>query len=168
LADPNFDRTVVFMLEHTPDGAVGVVLNRPSDEPLPEEIERWTDWLTDPAFLFLGGPVELDAFIALARVTGAGAEQWTAVVGDLASIDLASDPGIAAGGVGALRVFRGYSGWGAMQLDDELREGTWMVFPSAPDDVFDPHPEGLWRAVVRRQGGRTAWIANAPDDLSSN
>ena len=68
----------------------------------------------------------------------------------------------------ALRVFRGYSGWGPGQLDSELVEGAWMVFPAEPDDVFCANPDDLWRTVVRRQGGKVAWLANAPDDLSSN
>jgi len=65
-------------------------------------------------------------------------------------------------------VFRGYSGWGPEQLDDELAEGTWMVLPAELSDVFSPSPAALWRAVLRRQGGRLAWVANAPDDLSAN
>ena len=68
----------------------------------------------------------------------------------------------------ALRVFRGYSGWGPGQLDSELVEGAWMVFAAESGDVFSPDPDDLWRAVVRRQGGKVAWLANAPDDLSSN
>ena len=168
LADPNFDRTVVYMLEHTPDGAVGVVLNRPTEESTPDEIDRWGAWLTAPSVLFYGGPVEPDALIALGRMHSDIDDGWTRVVGDLGSVDLTGDPGILAAGVTAMRVFRGYSGWGPMQLDDELGEGTWMVFAAESGDVFASDPAALWREVVRRQGGRTAWLANAPDDLSTN
>lgn len=179
LADPNFDRTVVFMLEHTDDGAVGVVINRPTPFPLPEGVERWEDRLDGPSTLFEGGPVELDALIALARRQGTPEPivnpdeddedtGWSIVVGDIGSVDLAMDPAIAGAGVTHLRVFRGYSGWGPQQLDGELSEGAWMVLPAESDDVFTTDPEDLWRAVIRRQGGRIAWVANAPDDLSSN
>ncbi|MFM2079047.1 MAG: hypothetical protein RJA49_2937 [Actinomycetota bacterium] len=168
LADPNFDRTVVYMLEHTDDGAVGVVLNRPSEENLPDGIARWEDLLSRPAVLFEGGPVEIDALIALGRVDQPDDEVWSPVVGDLGSIDLALDPGLVAVGVQQLRVFRGYSGWGPQQLDGELAEGAWMVLPSETGDVFAEQPEELWRTVIRRQGGRVAWVANAPDDLSLN
>jgi putative transcriptional regulator len=65
-------------------------------------------------------------------------------------------------------VFQGYSGWAPGQLDAELSVGAWMVLPAEPADVFGPSPETLWRDVLRRQGGRTAWLANAPDDLSAN
>ncbi len=168
LADPNFDRTVVYMLEHTADGAVGVVLNRPSEDTTPEALSRWEEWLTPPSVLFDGGPVEIDALIALARLTGPAEDAWSPVVGDLGSVDLAHDPVLIADHVERLRVFRGYSGWGPMQLDDELADGAWMVLPAETDDVFDADPDGLWRAVLRRQGGRIAWVANAPDDLSTN
>lgn len=189
LADPNFDRTVVFVLEHTDDGAVGVVLNRPTPFPLPDGVARWEDLLTTPATLFEGGPVELDALIALARVEPGTAsaiaraaadddrlddaededdEGWSAVVGDIGSVDLSTDPALVRVPIHGLRVFRGYSGWGPQQLDGELAEGAWMVLPAEDGDVFSTEPDELWRTVIRRQGGRLAWVANAPDDLSLN
>lgn len=168
LVDPNFDRTVVYMLEHNDEGAVGVVLNRPTTDLLPDPIDRWDEHLSPPAVLFEGGPVEPEALIALARLDRPDDDAWTSVVGDLGSIDLAVDPALVAGPVRQLRVFRGYSGWGPQQLDGELGDGAWMVLPSEHDDVFTTQPADLWRAVIRRQGGRIAWLANAPDDLSSN
>ena len=168
LTDPNFDRTVVYMLEHTSDGAVGVVLNRPTDEDAPGELHAWTDHMSPPATLFHGGPVDESALIALARLTGAVDGSWSQVAEGLGSIDLMLDPYEVAQGVQALRVFRGYSGWGAQQLDDELGEGAWMVLEAELSDVFCALPADLWRVVLRRQGGHLAWVANAPDDLSSN
>ena len=168
LTDPNFDRSVVYVLEHTPDGAVGVVLNRPLDEDPPGELMTWTPLMSHPATLFAGGPVDEGALIALARLEGPVDGAWSQVTDGLGSIDLMLDPSEVADDVLALRVFRGYSGWGAGQLDVELVEGAWMVFPAELGDVFSPDPEDLWRAVVRRQGGKVAWLANAPDDLSAN
>src|SRR4029079_16642795 len=63
LADPNFDRTVVYVLEHNEDGALGVVLNRPLDDELVEGLDSWNDLLTPPSVLFEGGPVEPNALI---------------------------------------------------------------------------------------------------------
>ena len=168
LTDPNFDRTVVYMLEHTADGAVGVVLNRPLHEPAPDELQPWLEYMSPPVTLFGGGPVDDEALIALARLTGAVDSSWSEVAEGLGSIDLMLNPYEVAQGVLALRVFRGYSGWGAMQLDGELAEGAWMVLPAETGDVFSPEPADLWRTVLRRQGGRLAWVANAPDDLSAN
>ncbi len=168
LTDPNFDRTVVYVLEHTADGAVGVVLNRPTDEDAPGELYAWTDHMSPPATLFNGGPVDASALIALARLTGAVDGSWSQITEGLGSIDLMLDPYEVAQGVHALRVFRGYSGWGAQQLDEELGEGAWMVLDAELTDVFSTSPADLWRTVLRRQGGRLAWVANAPDDLSAN
>ena len=168
LDDPNFDRTVVYMLEHTNDGAVGVVLNRPQDSGIPEALDRWEPFLSPPSQLFGGGPVELDALIALARLDTPADDAWSPVVGDLGSVDLGADPVLVADRVEQLRVFRGYSGWGPFQLDEELSEGAWIVLPAAHDDVFSAAPDDLWRTVLRRQGGRLAWAADAPDDLSAN
>ncbi len=168
LTDPNFDRTVIYVLEHTADGAVGVVLNRPLAERAPEELHAWAEHISAPGTLFAGGPVDEEALIALARLQGAVEGSWSQVAESLGSIDLMLDPLDVAQSVLALRVFRGYSGWGAMQLDRELAEGAWMVLPAELTDVFCSDPTDLWRIVLRRQGGRLAWVANAPDDLSAN
>ncbi|MFM7687639.1 MAG: YqgE/AlgH family protein [Actinomycetota bacterium] len=167
LADPNFDRTVVYVIEHGDDGAVGVVVNRPLPETLPEPVERWNDELSAPGLVFEGGPVETEALIALAEVHGES-EAWTLVDDTLASLDLSLDPATAAAGVLRLRVFRGYSGWAPGQLDEELDQDAWIVLPATLDDVFTAGPGELWRSVLQRQGGRLAWLAKAPDDLSAN
>ena len=84
------------------------------------------------------------------------------------SIDLSHSPYAIEPTITHLRVFRGYSGWGPMQLDAELGQDAWIVVPAEPDDLFNPSPEGLWRDVLARQGGRTALLAKAPDDLELN
>ncbi|HZY07442.1 MAG TPA: YqgE/AlgH family protein, partial [Ilumatobacteraceae bacterium] len=81
---------------------------------------------------------------------------------------LGRDPIDVADEVGRVRLFRGYAGWAAGQLDGEIAAGAWMVFDALRDDVFHPDPEDLWRLVLRRQRGRVSWLANAPDDLSMN
>ena len=171
LEDPNFDRTVVFVIEHQADGALGVVINRPSEEDLHEPLDRWEDLQAAPGHVFLGGPVEPDALIALAlsrRTPGTDDEDLTPISGRIVSADLTSDPAVVAGRLEAVRVFRGYAGWGPGQLEGELDAGAWLVLDARPDDVFAAAPGELWRTVLRRQGGRLAWLADAPDDLSSN
>ena len=170
LDDPNFDRTVVYIVEHHDDGALGVVLNRPLEEELEEPLERWVDVQSAPSVLFNGGPVETNALIALARTRGDvdDAEHLAPVVGDIASADLAVDPAIVRGTIRELRVFRGYSGWGPGQLEGEIEAGAWLVLDTEPDDLFSPEPAELWRTVLRRQPGRLAWLATAPDDLTTN
>jgi putative transcriptional regulator len=172
LADPNFDRTVVLVLEHHDSGALGVVINRPSDEMLTGALDRWQDLLAPPRTVFAGGPVELEAMLALAvgdtTPDESLSEHLSQVAPAILSVDLASDPALLAGVVSDLRVFRGYAGWGPTQLDDEIDEGAWLVLDADPSDLTNPDPERLWRSILRRQSGRLAWLANAPDDLSAN
>jgi putative transcriptional regulator len=171
LEDPNFDRTVIYVLEHHGEGALGVVLNRPTDEALGEPLERWTDLLSEPATVFEGGPVELDALIALAlahQPLEGPTDELSPVAGRVASADLSTDPAFVAGSVSQVRIFRGYAGWGPGQLDGEIEAGAWLVVDAEHDDVFAVAPGALWRTVLRRQGGRVAWLAEAPDDLSAN
>lgn len=168
LEDPNFDRTVVYMLDHHVGGAIGVVLNQASDEDDIDGLESWFGRLSPPATVFIGGPVEHDALIGLAMGEGRIDEAWGELTSDVGTVDLALDPDLVASRITRLRIFRGYAGWGAGQLDAEIELGAWMVFDAQVDDVFTDAPDQLWRRVLRRQGGRLAWIADAPDDLSAN
>lgn len=171
LEDPNFDRTVVYMLEHHDQGALGVIINRPIGEELGEPLDRWTDLQPSPGSVFQGGPVEPDALIALAltkQPLNEATEDLAPVSGTIASADLTADPIFVAASVNAVRVFRGYAGWGPGQLESEIEAGAWLVLDAVPDDVFATEPDALWRSVLRRQGGRLAWLADAPDDLSMN
>jgi putative transcriptional regulator len=178
LEDPNFDRTVIYVLEHHDEGALGLVLNRPSLEELGDALRPWSEMQTDPSLVFVGGPVEPDALIAIARVReplvepldedDANERHLAPLTGDLASADLAADPLDVAGSISALRVFRGYAGWGPGQLDGEIEAGAWLVLDPEPSDLFTNDPDDLWRDVLRRQPGRLSWLAGAPDDLSAN
>jgi putative transcriptional regulator len=176
LLDPNFHRTVVALLEHGDEGALGVVLDRPTDAPLGEILPRWGDLAVAPGVVFLGGPVQTDGMIGLARCVvdvdpdhdhddPPGLQRlWPGV----ATVDLDADPADLAGRVTGLRAFVGYAGWGAGQLEGEIAEGAWFVLDAAPGDLWTARPRALWRAVLRRQPGRVAQFANAPDDASSN
>jgi putative transcriptional regulator len=168
LVDPNFDRTVVLLLEHGDAGAVGVVLNRPSETRVAEALPGWEYLAAEPSNLFVGGPVAEDAAIALgaARRPDAGVG-WLPVVAEVGTIDLHCDPDDVYADIAAVRIFAGYSGWGPGQLEEELANHAWVVIPSEADDVMGP-PEDLWRRVLLRQGGTTAWLANAPVDPSVN
>ena len=171
LEDPNFDRAVIYVLEHHDEGALGLVLNRPSIEELVEPLHAWADLQSDPSLVFSGGPVEPDALIALARTSSPvdePGEYLAPVNGEIASADLAADPLLVDADITALRVFRGYSGWGPGQLEGEIEAGAWLILDTEPDDVFTPSPDELWRTVLRRQRGRLAWLADAPDDLAAN
>lgn len=168
LADPNFARAVVLVLEHGSEGALGVILNRPSDLPVREALPAWSGVAAAPGCLFVGGPVQADGVIGLGRgVAEHVSDGFAPVFADLGTLDLETDPA-ALGADLEVRVFAGYAGWSSGQLEGELAAGGWLVVDRLPGDVFSSDPANLWRAVLRRQGGRLAIFALAPDDPSTN
>lgn len=169
LTDPSFDRTVVYVVEHRTDGALGLVLNRPTDEPIGPPLDQWIGLLGSHAVAFEGGPVEQNGLLALGTFVASGTEPTAIGPAErITSVDLAADPTSLAGELRALRIFRGFAGWGPGQLDAELAQGAWIVVDAEPDDVVGADPQALWRSVLRRQHGRLAWLADAPDDLERN
>ena len=170
LADPNFSRTVVLVLEHNDDGALGVVLNRPGgldvDEPLPE----WAGLAAPPAAVFVGGPVASGTVIALAagNETDDEPDGWVRLFEGLGAVDVGREPTEVRPAIEAVRVFSGYAGWAPGQLDGEVDAGGWFVVASLPGDVFTDDPEHLWSEVLRRQSGRVRIFAGCPSDPSTN
>ena len=142
LADPNFFRSVVFVIEHTDEGAVGLVLNQPTDALLTDALPDWADVAAPPAVAFVGGPVQQhDAVIGLARVGRVeDSDAWQPLLGRVGTVDLARTPADVRGDLEAVRVFAGYSGWGPGQLDDELEREGWFVVDALPGDLLTPDP----------------------------
>ncbi|MDQ1468036.1 MAG: putative transcriptional regulator [Actinomycetota bacterium] len=168
LVDPNFDRSVVLLLEHGEDGALGIILNRPSDTALATVLPEWHEHATAPGVVFSGGPVAPEAVIALARGGSDGTEGWVSVLGEVGTVDIGRDPAEIGSQLDALRVFVGYSGWSPGQLEFELEQEAWFVVATESGDPFSPHPDQLWRDVLRRQRGRVAMFANYPEDPETN
>jgi putative transcriptional regulator len=169
LVDPNFDRTVVLMLEHGDEGALGLVLNRPSDTDLADAVPDWSPLASQPAVVFVGGPVSPDAVIALARSDIADERDgWVPIGAGFGTVDLARSPEDIEVVIEGVRVFLGYAGWAPGQLEEELEQGAWIAVDFALDDAFGNAPNDLWKRVLRRQGGRLAMFANAPGDPTSN
>ncbi len=174
LGDPNFRRTVVLVVEHEPEqGTLGVVLNRPTKVPVGQVLEPWTELATDPSVVFTGGPVSPTSALALAHVPGTDEPVgWHPLEGPavarLGLIDLDAPPGLLAAAIVSLRVYTGYAGWSAGQLQAEIQEGAWYVLPAEPSDAFCAEPGQLWPAVLRRQGGELAYVATYPDDPGLN
>ncbi len=172
LADPNFDRAVVLLLDHDEEGSLGVVLNRPTPVDVGDILEGWADYAGEPGVVFQGGPVSLDSALGVAVIPGGSAERaplgWRRVHGAIGLVDLEAPPELLAAALGSLRIFAGYAGWGPGQLEDELTEGAWYVVESEPGDVSSPAPERLWREVLRRQRNELAMVATYPDDPSLN
>ncbi|MCO1660334.1 YqgE/AlgH family protein [Pseudonocardia sp. S2-4] len=168
LLDPNFRRTVVYLIEHRAQGSLGVVLNRPSEVTVRDVLPAWAPLSSAPPSVFVGGPVEGESAICLAAVrTGhdpAAMDGLIAVRGPVAQVDLDRDPVVLAPVLRGLRVFAGYAGWDAGQLAGEIRRGDWYVVPALPDDVFTRRESGLWGHVLRRQGIPLSLLATYPLD----
>jgi putative transcriptional regulator len=169
LGDGNFDRTVVLLLEHGDDGALGLVLNRPSGLAVGEPLPEWRAYAPEPEVVFIGGPVSRSSVIALARLDGdPPAGTWEQVLGEVGVLDLTADPEDLAAGLGAVRVYAGYAGWAPGQLEEEIGTGAWYVVTAETDDVFTGAPERLWRTVLARQPGDMARAALVPEDPRVN
>ena len=171
LLDPNFVHTVVLMIEHNADGALGVVLNRPTGTPLADLLPAWGDLAVLPGFVHVGGPVQPDGMIGLALLGTVDpvdipgvSELWPGV----GTLDLDAPPPGGSGWVRGVRCFAGYAGWGPDQLEGEIRGGSWFVVDRSPDDLWTPEPDRLWTRVLKRQGPELARFAHAPVDPSTN
>lgn len=170
LLDPNFVDAVVLLLDVNDEGALGVVLNRPSALPVAEVLGDWGDVVEEPEVLFQGGPVSTDGALAVALASPGvqGAVGFRVVADRLGLLDLDTPAELVVGTVERLRIFAGYAGWGAGQLQEEIEEGSWYVVPGHPDDVFRLDTRDLWRDVMRRQPGDLAMHANRPADPELN
>ena len=169
LLDANFAGTVVLLLDVDDEGALGVVLNRPSPVAVSAVLGEWGELVSEPEVLFEGGPVGTDGALAVALVrAGTTSQRFRRVTGSLALVDLDAPVETVAGGVDDLRVFAGYAGWGAQQLRDEIAEGSWFVVAAEPRDVFGAEVDDLWREVLRRQPGELAWRSTQPADPGQN
>lgn len=172
LADPNFRRTVVYVLEHRGHGTLGVILNRPSEVALGDVLPIWGPHATEPASVFVGGPVEQRAALCLAALRGGqDVDSVTGLVGvrgPVALVDLDSDPEVLMPRLRGLRVFVGYAGWDSGQLAGEIGRGDWIVLPALPGDVLFPEGVDLWSEVLRRQGVPLALLATHPGDVEVN
>lgn len=165
LGDPNFERTVVLLLEHGPEGALGVVINRPSPIPVADLLPAWTRFVVAPEVLFQGGPVQPDGVLALAEAHAGGAVVHQQILPGIASLDLDADADLAGDSVRRARFFAGYSGWAPGQLEAEIELGSWFTVGSDPGDLFLEDMDALWERVVRRQGGT---FATFPSDVRLN
>jgi len=166
LLDPNFKRAVVLVTEHTDEGAAGLVLNRPSTSVVSDLVPQLEPLVDDGDQVWVGGPVQPNAVL---------------VLGEFVDPDEAAVPLFGALGFPALddpeevvpvttrrRVFAGYAGWGAGQLEDELARDDWIVEPAQADDPFTDVPDELWADVLRRKGGVYELVARMPEDPSVN
>lgn len=159
LVDPNFNRTVVLLLKSNDDGALGLVINRPTDMSLREFLKLESIQFDGDESLTvnLGGPVEQESHLLVLH-----GEPPVFETGSEAEVELA--PGLrlvmameglralAARGARRLRCYVGYAGWGPGQLERELSDGAWVPLPCDASFVFDQAQEEIWAKALRRSG----------------
>jgi len=155
-----FRRTVVLIVEHTEQGAFGVVLNRRADADVAELVPDLGPLVERGAPLWVGGPVGPDSIVVLGEFEHPGTSAG-AVTDRIGVVDPDGDSEVV-----RARVFLGHAGWGAGQLDEELERESWIVADLNPEDVF---AEGdLWAEVIGRHGKDFALLATMPDDPTLN
>ena len=156
-----FRRTVVLVIEHTEDGAMGVVLNRTSETTVAEAVPALAGLVGNGEVVRVGGPVAPQAVVALGEFEDPS-EAGTSVVGGLGTLD----PDAPNESLLRVRVYAGYAGWSEGQLDGEVDEGAWIVAPADPEDPF--RDGDVWSEALRRQGGGYRLLATMPADPSLN
>jgi putative transcriptional regulator len=167
LHDPNFWRTVVLVVEHTGDGALGLVLNRPSETTVGEAVPQLEEVVDPGEQLFIGGPVQASAVIVLAEFEHP-TDAALIAFDDIGVLGTSSNPHKLAAEVHSGRAFVGHAGWGPGQLDDELERGDWILEPARKQDAFSATARELWTQVLTRKGGSYALVARMPPDPSVN
>ncbi|MDU8943508.1 YqgE/AlgH family protein [Ovoidimarina sediminis] len=158
MSDPRFEKSVIFLVEHSAKGAMGLIVNKPTPDVKPEELLEQLGIETGPGFhglkVHFGGPVEHGrGFVLHSRDYDRNTSTLpvTETVGMTATLDILQD--IAAGD-GPDRAFLalGYSGWGPGQLETELQANGWLTADAPPEIVFDPDAGGKWVAALKTLG----------------
>ncbi len=172
LADPNFFRTVILILEHR-EGALGVVLNRPTPVTLADVVPAWLELAAAPAVIFHGGPVERTAAIGLARPATPGdparpdPTSFSLTIREpgreIGIVNLSAQPADLAGVVKDVRIYSGYAGWSPGQLEGEIQAGGWLVLDHEAFDPLTSDPATLWnQASSAAASGRGVRAIDGP------
>jgi putative transcriptional regulator len=167
LLDPNFWRAVVLVIEHNDEGALGLVLNRPSETTVGETVPQLQPLVDADEQLYIGGPVQPSAVIVLGEFEDPSDAALLAF-DDVGVLATGPSPDESVTGLRSGRAFVGHAGWGPNQLDDEIERGDWILEPARLDDAFTGDGQTLWSSVLTRKGGNYALIARMPPDPSVN
>jgi putative transcriptional regulator len=166
LLDPNFRRTVVLVGEHNEEGALGVVLNRPTAARVRDAAPPLASLVGEDDRVFVGGPVQPEGAVVIAEFEEPGVADLLVfgTVGFLTG-ELRPD---APEAIRRARVFAGYAGWGPGQLEAEMETASWILDSAVIGDVFTDDAEGLWRRTLRRKGPEFHLLSLMPPDPSMN
>lgn len=153
LSDPHFLHSVVLLVTYGKEGALGVIINRPTDIPLDEALPKMEgiEGLSQP--LFLGGPVNRNFLLALFRSDKQpeGAQKVFSDVYFTGDREALGDALLNRGPKRAVRVYAGYAGWGPGQLDREVGRGDWIIMDADQETVFSEDPPEIWPALFEKE-----------------
>ncbi|MSO96089.1 MAG: DUF179 domain-containing protein [Thermoleophilia bacterium] len=167
LLDPNFRRSVILVGEHGEEGAMGVILNRPSPVSVADAVPPLTEIVEEGELVYIGGPVQPQAIVVLGDF-GDTAEAAALVLDSIGFLPGEIEAAADIASLTRARVFAGYAGWGPHQLEGEIAEESWILEPALAEDVFTAEADHLWSTVLRRKGGAFAVLALMPPDPSRN
>jgi putative transcriptional regulator len=168
LAESYFERTVIFMVRHDADGALGLVVNRPTKHAVGDVLKEKAEELIARVPLYLGGPVQPQTLSFLVESRGdseLNVLPWVAWARSLEEVEMLAGECASAP---RIRAFAGYAGWSGGQLEGEFDGGCWVTAAARPADVFAEMGGGLWRDVIARKGGIWRLVADMPKDVSGN
>ena len=170
LRDPNFRQTVVLLCEYGPEGALGVIVNRPTAISLTEALPQMPVLEGQGHILYSGGPVQPNQVMVLYRVAEEPVEthhvfDGVYLGGNLGRLEQLM---VMPKGNESFRAFMGYSGWAPGQLENEMKTGSWLTLPGDPTMVFEKDPAQVWPDIFRSLGGQFAMYADMPADPSLN
>ena len=172
LAGSDFHHTVVLICEHDSEGALGLVLNRASEQTIEESLAAALPEAVQELPLFIGGPVRPNALSCLIQApTVAGDLAETPILPGLRlthNLDELFEPSGNFVPFIQIKFFAGYASWSSGQLDAEMETGAWLTHPASLEFVFHPQPEELWKLILRGKGPQYRLLAEAPDDISNN
>lgn len=172
LTGRTFARTVIYIISHDENGTLGVVLNRMSEAAVFNVLPQWSELAASPRAVFIGGPVQTESAVCLgvakSGVDVAAEPKLHQVLGPVCMVDLDADPAELEPILSGVRIFAGYAGWDAGQLDDELTVGSWLLAPGLPADLLAPASVDVWHEVLRRQPWPLPLLATYPSDPLTN
>jgi putative transcriptional regulator len=172
LRDPQFRRTVVYLVAHGEEGSAGLVLNRRTETAVHSVLPAWAGHVAKPQAVYSGGPVQPSGAMCLGVSRGGyypgDGSGLVRVAGRVVLVDLDSEPAIAAATLSGVRIFAGHAGWGEGQLATEIGEGAWFVVPGRDDDILTGPMVDLYFRALRRQGFPLSWEAYRPSEMERN
>ena len=170
LRDPNFRQSVVLLCQHGPEGALGVVVNRPTAMHLSEVLPQVPVLESQRHVMFSGGPVQPNHVLLLYRLAQEPPDTHHVFDGVYLGGNLESLEQVLAKPASkeAFRAYLGYAGWGPGQLENEMKVGSWITLPADPAVVFEKDPSRIWPDILRSLGAPFALYADMPPDPGLN